>query len=320
MLPSFPSEAEARHEEGFLNSADHLRLYWQRFTPERALATVVVLHGGGDHSGRYPGITAALVRAGFQVALLDFRGHGQSDGRRWHVDAFSDYLHDLDAFVAKLSQDGVARDRLFIVGHSQGGLIAALWADIARPAPLGPRPLVAVLQAGARSRPPRRCSPGSSSAGWCRGCRSPPGLQMSQLTSDPELQRWTDRDPLYGRDHDAALVRGVEPRAARGAAPRAGAERAAARPRRRRRRRSRTSPRRARSWTAASATGQAHRRVRRVPTRDLQRGPPRAADRRGGRMADRSTRAETRDADVDGPLDRPLSCPSSLFHSRWRSG
>src|SRR5512141_1931548 len=128
MLPTYPSEAEARHEEGFLNSADHLRLYWQRYTPASAKATVAVLHGGGDHSGRYPALTSALVKAGFQVALVDFRGHGQSDGRRWHVDAFSDYTSDLDAFVAKLSQDGIAGERLFAVAHSQGGLIASLWA------------------------------------------------------------------------------------------------------------------------------------------------------------------------------------------------
>ena len=86
MLPSFPTEAEARHEEGFLNSADHLRLYWQRYTPPSPKATVLVLHGGGDHCGRYPGITAALVQAGFEAALFDFRGHAQSDGRRWHVE------------------------------------------------------------------------------------------------------------------------------------------------------------------------------------------------------------------------------------------
>src|SRR5512145_2561954 len=128
MLPAYPTEAEARHDEGFLNAADHLRLFWQRYTPARAKATVVVLHGGGDHGGRYPGITTALVKAGFQAALVDYRGHGQSDGRRWHVDAFSDYLHDVDAFVAKLSQDGIAGDRLFVLGHSTGGLVAALWA------------------------------------------------------------------------------------------------------------------------------------------------------------------------------------------------
>jgi alpha-beta hydrolase superfamily lysophospholipase len=198
MLPSFPSEAEARHEEGFLNSADHLRLYWQRFTPERAVATAVVLHGGGDHCGRYPGITAALVRAGFQVAMVDFRGHGQSDGRRWHVDAFSDYLHDLDAFIAKLSQDGVARDRLFFVGHSQGGLIAALWAI--RHARLLSGVVLSSPYFRLALKPPLAKVLAAKLVGrvvpWLPVSA---GLQISKLTSDPELQRWTDRDPLYGR-------------------------------------------------------------------------------------------------------------------------
>jgi alpha-beta hydrolase superfamily lysophospholipase len=198
MLPSFPSEVEARHEEGFLNSADHLRLFWQRFTPERPVATVLVLHGGGDHSGRYPGITSALVRAHFQVALVDYRGHGQSDGRRWHVDAFSDYLHDVDAFVAKLSQDGIARDRLFVVGHSQGGLIAALWAI------RHGRVLSGLVLSSPYFKLALKPPAGKVLAARLAGRVLPwlpvsAGLELAKLTSDPELQRWTDRDPLYGR-------------------------------------------------------------------------------------------------------------------------
>jgi alpha-beta hydrolase superfamily lysophospholipase len=198
MVPAYPSQAEARHEEGFLNSADHLRLFWQRYTPPRARASVLVLHGAGDHCGRYPALTTALVRAGFQVALLDLRGHGQSDGRRWYVDAFADYLHDVDAFVAKLSQDGIAGETLFAVGHSQGGLITALWA----------------------MRHARLLSGVVLSSPWFRLAKPPPavkvlaarligrvvpwlpldaGLDSAQLTSDPEMQRWTDHDPLYGR-------------------------------------------------------------------------------------------------------------------------
>jgi alpha-beta hydrolase superfamily lysophospholipase len=197
-VPSFPSDSEARHEEGFLNSADHLRLFWQRYTPPRPRATVAVLHGGGDHSGRYPGLTAALVGDGFQVALMDFRGHGQSDGRRWHIDSFGDYLSDLDAFVAKLSQDGVAGERLFVVAHSQGALVATLWG----------------LSRG------RHIAGFVFSSPWFRLAVNPPrvkvaagrlvgrivpwlpistGLRTEDLTSDPDHRRWTERDPLYGR-------------------------------------------------------------------------------------------------------------------------
>jgi alpha-beta hydrolase superfamily lysophospholipase len=198
MIPAFPTEQAARHEEGFLHSADHLRLFWQRFTPPRPKATVIVLHGGGDHCGRYPGITAALVRAGFQVALLDFRGHGQSDGRRWYVDGFQDYLHDLDAFVAKLSQDGIAGEQLFAVGHSQGGLIAALWA-IAHRGLLSGLVLSSPWFRMASPPPVAKVLAGRLVGKLVPWMPIAASLDATQLTSDPELQRWTDRDPLYGR-------------------------------------------------------------------------------------------------------------------------
>jgi alpha-beta hydrolase superfamily lysophospholipase len=197
-VPSYPSDAEARHEEGFLNSADHLRLYWQRYTPPSPRATVAVLHGGGDHSGRYPALTSALVRAGFQVALVDFRGHGQSDGRRWHIDAFSDYVSDLDAFVAKLSQDGIAGERLFAVAHSQGALVAALWG-LTRGKLLSGFVLSSPYLKLAM-KPPAAKVLGARVLGrvipWFPVST---GLDVDDLTSDPELRRWTERDPLYGR-------------------------------------------------------------------------------------------------------------------------
>src|SRR5512138_3790257 len=198
MLPSYPSEDLARHEEGFLNSADHLRLFWQRYTPKQPRATVLVLHGGGDHCGRYPALTDGLVRAGLQVALVDLRGHGQSDGRRWHVDTFQDNVADLDAFAAKLSQDGVARDRLFVLGHSHGALVSAMWGLTRGRHVTGfvfsspffrlaePPPLLKLLAAKTVGR----------LVPWLPVEAS---FGPADLTSDEELQRWTERDPLYGR-------------------------------------------------------------------------------------------------------------------------
>lgn len=196
-VPTFPSAAEATHLEGFLNSGDHLRLYWQRYRPPEPKATVAVLHGGGDHSGRYPALTAALVRAGFEVALLDLRGHGQSDGRRWHVDTFQDYLADLDAFLARLCQDRYA-GKLFVVAHSMGALIAARWGLDHWREPAGFVLSSPYLRLALQ--PPRLKVWSARIAGrlvpWLPVAT---GLSSAALTSDPEMQAWTDHDPLYGR-------------------------------------------------------------------------------------------------------------------------
>jgi alpha-beta hydrolase superfamily lysophospholipase len=158
---------------------------------------VAVLHGGGDHSGRYPALTAGLVRAGFEVALLDFRGHGQSDGRRWHVDTFDDYLADIDAFLGRLCQDGYA-GKLFVAAHSMGSLIAARWGVDHWREPAGfvlSSPYLRLAM-----RPPLAKVWGARLAGrivpWLPVAT---GLTSAALTSDPELQAWTDHDPLYGR-------------------------------------------------------------------------------------------------------------------------
>ncbi len=196
-VPAFPSPAEARREEGILRARDGLDLAWQRYRPDAPRATVAVLHGGGDHSGRYPAVTAALVRAGMEVALLDFRGHGRSGGARWHVLRFQEYLDDLEVFLSKVRADAAGR-RLFLLGHSQGGLIAAMWG-------LDPRRQVAGVVLSSpwlrlAFEPPRlKVAVGRMVGKVWPSLPVPAGLDLATLSGDPEIQRWTDQDPLYGR-------------------------------------------------------------------------------------------------------------------------
>ncbi|MFL5270566.1 MAG: alpha/beta hydrolase [Anaeromyxobacteraceae bacterium] len=196
-VPSYPAASEARHEDGFLSAKDHLRLYWQRYTPEGARGTVAVLPGGGDHGGRYPALTTALVRAGFAVELVDVRGHGQADGRRWHIDAFSDYLGDVEVFMAHVRAGAAGREP-FVVAHSQGALVAARWALD------GARGVAGFVLSSPYFRlkldPPRLKILGARLVGtvipWLPVSTD---LKYIDLTSDEEMQRWTEADPLYGR-------------------------------------------------------------------------------------------------------------------------
>jgi len=117
---------KVRHEAGWFDGPDGLRLFEQRWLPAAALrASVVLVHGYAEHSSRYDHVGRWLVERGYAVHAFDLRGHGKSEGERVLVRSFAQHLDDLDAFVAR------ARERtpgvpLFVLGHSMGGTIVAL--------------------------------------------------------------------------------------------------------------------------------------------------------------------------------------------------
>jgi alpha-beta hydrolase superfamily lysophospholipase len=193
--PPFPTESEATFDEGFLNSGDHTRLYWRRYRPASPRGTVAVFHGGGDHSGRYPALAGALVRAGFAVALVDFRGHGQSDGRRWSIDSFADYLSDAEAFIRL--QRAITPGRLFVVGIGAGGLIAARWA-LVREGLVDGFVLASPLLGFGPEAPPRSRWKARLLGSAIPRLSLPARVAVAALTADPELQAWIGRDPLRG--------------------------------------------------------------------------------------------------------------------------
>jgi len=94
---------------------------WRPMAPPHA--AVLVVHGLAEHSGRYAATAAALADAGFAVHAVDYRGHGRSEGGRVHVDRIEDYVADVRAALEEVRRRPPARP-LFILGHSQGGLIA----------------------------------------------------------------------------------------------------------------------------------------------------------------------------------------------------
>lgn len=114
---------------GLLRTADGLELAsyrWpagDRTTPPRA--TVALLHGLAEHAGRYAALAARLNAADIELLAIDLRGHGRSPGKRAWVERFDDYLYDADTLVAEAAR---ADTPLFLMGHSMGGAVAALYA------------------------------------------------------------------------------------------------------------------------------------------------------------------------------------------------
>ena len=89
-----------------------------------AWARVLIVHGYGEHAGRYAQFMQFLAGAGVASEAVDLRGHGRSPGRRGFVLRWEEYLEDLRAFMRR-------EDRCdpnlptFVLGHSHGGLIIA---------------------------------------------------------------------------------------------------------------------------------------------------------------------------------------------------
>lgn len=118
-------------DSGRFPSLDGTSLHAEWYLPEGPpRATALVLHGYGEHGGRYCETARILTGAGLSVLVYDTRGHGRSDGRRGYVRGFRDYLADLRGALdelARRNQAAFAGDPalpLFLVGHSNGALVA----------------------------------------------------------------------------------------------------------------------------------------------------------------------------------------------------
>ncbi len=101
-----------------------LPLYrWPAIGPARA--TVALVHGLAEHAGRYAALAGRLNAAGIELVAIDLRGHGHAPGKRAYVKRFDDYLLDAQALLDAAAQSCAP---LFLLGHSMGGAVAALYA------------------------------------------------------------------------------------------------------------------------------------------------------------------------------------------------
>ena len=97
---------------------------WHPAGTPRAL--VVIVPGFNSHSGYYQWVAEQFVSHGLAVYALDLRGRGQSDGERFYVQKFEDYVNDVATLVrmAKSDHPGLP---VFVLGHSAGGVVACLY-------------------------------------------------------------------------------------------------------------------------------------------------------------------------------------------------
>jgi lysophospholipase len=109
---------------GHFTSDGGVSLAYRAWPATAARGVVVIVHGLGEHSGRYDRTARELAAVGFQVFAADLPGHGLSPGRRGHIDSFETLIEAVTAFRAFVETAVPERLPTFLLGHSLGGLVA----------------------------------------------------------------------------------------------------------------------------------------------------------------------------------------------------
>lgn len=182
------------HGTGSVAGARGAELFWQCWRTSRPRAVLLVVHGLGEHSGRYQNVVDALEGLPLSIWAHDLRGFGRSTGQRGHVDSFWDYMEDLDRFLEHVrSQEGELP--LFLLGHSFGGLISLHYA-ICRPGRLAGLVLSSPCLGLALQVPRWKHSAGMLLSRFLPRFSMPNGIDPALLSHDAEVVERYRRDPL----------------------------------------------------------------------------------------------------------------------------
>ena len=112
------------HREGTFQGIGNLDLYWQSWRPEiTPRATLAIIHGFGEHSGRYANVVSHFIPKGYAIYGFDLRGHGRSPGQRGHIHSWDEYRKDVKSFLHLVIKHEPNLP-VFLWGHSMGALIA----------------------------------------------------------------------------------------------------------------------------------------------------------------------------------------------------
>lgn len=182
-------------KESTFQTRDGNRLYRLDWPVAGATRTALIVHGLGEHAGRYEHVAGWLNQHGLSVCAFDLYGHGRSSGRRGHLATDTQLVDHLVEVSASLPGP------VILIGHSLGGLIASSAIAHDRIKPTGlvlSSPALAVpthaWQRAALAILPR----------WAPNLTLGNGLEPAHLSHDPKIVQAYRDDPLV---HDRICAR-----------------------------------------------------------------------------------------------------------------
>ena len=174
---------------------------WPLTDPAGARAQVLIVHGLGEHSGRYEHVAQKLNSWGYAVRSFDLWGHGLSDGERGSMRDEHAMLDDLAAVVDHTRKTMPPGQPLVLLGHSLGGLLAARFVSLRM------RPIDALVLSSPALDPGLNAFQKlllATLPGIAPNLRVGNGLQVKYLSHDAAVVAAYQADPLV---HDRICAR-----------------------------------------------------------------------------------------------------------------
>ena len=194
-------------EEYGWKTADGIPLTAALWRPDgQPAAAVALVHGMGEHRGRYGHVIKAFTDAGYAVTAFDLRGHGKSGGPRLYAPSYDAIIGDVDVHIEE-TRKRVPGVPVFLYGHSMGGSIVLYHALVRKPKLAGviasspglgsgtPQPALKILF----GRIMNRVMP---------TLRIPTGFPPEGISRDPAVLEATSKDPLF--QHGVSVRLGFE--------------------------------------------------------------------------------------------------------------
>ncbi len=193
-----------KHDEFKFKTFDGLQLFGQSWQPEsQPQAVICLVHGLGEHSGRYTHVAAQITQAGYTLISFDLRGHGKSEGPRGHTSSYEALMKDISSFL-EVENKQFPELSLFLYGHSLGGNLVLNYVIRRHPK------LKGVIATGPWLRlafePPRFKIILAQITNYIWSSFSQKsGLDTKAISRDPEVVYAYENDPL-GHDHVSARM------------------------------------------------------------------------------------------------------------------
>ncbi len=182
---------------------DGAQLFAQGWEPdEKPVAVICMVHGLGEHLGRYRHLAKFLTDHRFAYIGIDLRGHGKTPGQKGYVPSFEAFMQDISLL---LDQAGIRNPGLpkFLYGHSLGGILVLNYCLRRKPDLAG----VIVTSPGLRTALEEQKAKilfAKIAGAILPRVSLPTGLDANDLSHDPDVARDYLADPLV---HDRATLR-----------------------------------------------------------------------------------------------------------------